>query len=117
MDGSFVAFLILWIGFSFAFSLMISHSEYSYKYPLIPHYMKRKYFVILHLINSTLIFISMIVSLAFLGHLPHPVIMMVVSFICLLVSATIVQRIAALKKESPEETIEEEQERKRKQLW
>ena len=116
MDGSFVAFLIVWIGVSFVFSLIISHSDYSYKFPLIPHYMKRKYFVIMHAINSVLIFISLIVFLSLLGYLPHAVIMMVVSFICLLVSATIVQRIAKLKKESAEETIEEEQERKRKQL-
>jgi small-conductance mechanosensitive channel len=116
MDGSFIAFLIVWIGVSFAFSLAISNSGYSYKFHLIPHYMKRKYFVIMHAINSALIFISMIAFLVTLGSLPHPVVMMVVSFICLLISATIVQGIAALRKESVEETIEEEQERKRKQL-
>jgi hypothetical protein len=108
--------LLLLIVISVTLSVVASHSSWLYKVFMIPRYMKPKYFVLMHSINGVLSVGVILLLTRYLGHWPNSIMLLIACYPCLLLSANLTRAIAKQKNESPEETIEEEQERKRKML-
>src|SRR5208283_2149835 len=99
--------------FGFIASIVVANSSLSYKIKFIPHYLKRKYAIMMHVINIALIAI-MVMGFRIFGIviLNYTLLLLALAFVTLLLSAKIVTFIANQDGESPEETIEEERERK-----